>query len=405
MTSLPQSHPSVAPRVASAGAAVLVVVTLAHFVNDAFTSLLTPLLPDIRAAYGVTIAQTALLVAILSFVGSMIQPFSGVLADHVDRRLLAAVGPVLAAVGMTTIGYAPSFLVLGLLITLGGIGSAIFHPSGAAYAVHGSGPRHRGLFAAVFSSGGTAGLALGPLVATSLDLHALPYLIPVGAAVGVLSYAITPSTRAVGAVRPRWSEYVMVFRGPLRVLWAMSVLRSLSTVSYMGLLGFVLTNRGFPWHIGPSLAVFSLSSAVGGVAGGRLSDRLGRTTVMRSSVLITIPLFIVLVYSTPAQWWYYPLIAVVGALVNANVPVSIVTAQEYAPTHVATASALLMGFSWGTAGVLFLPVGRLADLTSPTTAMVASILVLFPAFWLTLKLPEPRDIAPGDPSPASIGRV
>lgn len=357
--------------------------------NDAYTSILTPLLPDIQAAYGVTIAQTAVLVAILSFVGSMIQPFSGVLADHVDRRLLAGSGPVLASVGMTTIGYAPSFAAVGFLIALGGIGSAIFHPSGATYAVLGAGPRQRGLFAAIFSSGGTAGLALGPLLATSLDLHALPYLIPAGIVVGALSFVITPSTRTSNAVRPRWSEYATVFRGPLRILWAASVLRSLSTVAYTGLLGFVLGSRGFPGHIGPSLAVFSLASAVGGIAGGRISDRVGRIVVMRSSVLLTIPLFIVLVYSTPAQWWYYPLTALVGALVNANIPVTVVTAQEYAPNHVATASALLMGFAWGTAGVLFLPVGRLADLTSPATATVVSILVLLPAFWLTLKLPEP----------------
>ncbi|MBC7788824.1 MAG: hypothetical protein H7Z74_02660 [Anaerolineae bacterium] len=74
---------------------------------------------------------------------------------------------------------------------------------------------------------------------------------------------------------------------------------------------------------------------------------------------------------------------------NANLPVAVVAAQEYAPRHVATASALMMGFTWGTAGVLFLAAGKLADVTSPTTAMTASILALLPAFWMTLKLPEP----------------
>jgi len=96
------------------------------------------------------------------------------------------------------------------------------------------------------------------------------------------------------------------------------------------------------------------------------------------------------VFSTPAGWWYYPLTALVGALVNANVPVSVVTAQEYAPGHVATASAMMMGFAWGTSGVLFLLVGSLADVTSPRFAMVTSILMLLPALWLTLRLPEPE---------------
>jgi FSR family fosmidomycin resistance protein-like MFS transporter len=101
-------------------------------------------------------------------------------------------------------------------------------------------------------------------------------------------------------------------------------------------------------------------------------------------------MFVALVYSNPAQWWYYPLTALVGALVNASIPVLVVTAQEYEPEHVATASALMMGFSWGTAGVLFLLVGKLADLTSPVTAMLVTVLVLVPAYWMTTRIPEPR---------------
>lgn len=375
---------------APSAVAVLAVLALGHFVNDAYTAMLTPLLPEIRAAYGVSIARTAVLVAILSFVGSMLQPFVGLVADRVDRRFLAALGPVLAGVGMTLMGYAPSFGALGALIMLAGVGSAIFHPSGAAYVALGAHLHRRGLFAALFSAAGTVGVAAGPLVATALDLHALRYLMPVGLVVGLASYAITPSSvPAAGVGRRRLAEYVALWRGPMRALWATGVMRSLSTVSYQGLIGFALAARGYAKHIGPSLAVFSLFAAVGGIIGGRVSDRVGRTTVLRSSILGTIPLFVALVYSSPSQWWYYPLTALVGALVNANLPVAVVTAQEYAPDHVATASALMMGFTWGTAGVVFLAVGKLADLTSPTTAMVASILVLLPAFWLTVRLPEP----------------
>ena len=139
-----------------------------------------------------------------------------------------------------------------------------------------------------------------------------------------------------------------------------------------------------------TLATFSLGSAAGGILGGLLSDRLGRIAVLRSSVLAGIPLFVALVYSAPGSWWYYPLTALVGVVVNANTPVAIVLAQEYAPDHVATASALMMGFAWGTSGVLFTLVGALADLTSPRAAMVAAILLLVPALWLTVRLPEPE---------------
>lgn len=386
------ARPTVTPA-AAAGVTVVAVVTLSHLVNDSFTSLLSPLLPDLRERFGASIAQTGILVAILSFVGSMIQPLLGMVGDRTDRRVLAALGPVLAAVGMTTIGYAPSFAAVGALVALGGIGSALFHPSGAAYVAAGSRPDRRGLYASIFSAGGTVGIAVGPLLATALDLRLLPALMPLGILTGIASWQVTPSTAGRSGPRRSLADYASVFRGPIRTLWGMSVMRSLSTVAYSSLIGFVLTGAGFAAHIGPSLAVFSFSSSVGGIVGGRLSDRYGRTRVLRSSVLATVPLFVWLTFSRPDQPWYYPLTFVVGALVNANVPVAVVAAQEYAPGHVATASAMMMGFSWGTAGVLFPLVGKLADLWSPQAAMVASILVLVPAYALAVRLPEPPKAA------------
>lgn len=371
------------------GTAILVAITAAHFVSDAYTSLLTPLLPVLRASFGVSIAQTALLVAVSAFVGSMLQPAFGVLADHSDRRLLTAIGPALCGVSMALLGVAPTYLFAAALVTLGGVGSGLFHPAAIAYVHQGAQPRQRGLFASLFSAGGTAGQAFGPLAVTALGVGRLHWALPVGFLSGLVSWLFTPRTPRVTRGRPKWSEYAAVFRGPMRLLWGASVLRSLCSISYMSLLGFTLTSHGFARHIGPSLATYSLAAAGGGIIGGLASDRLGRTTVLRSSMLLSIPIFIALVYSTPASWWYYPLTALVGAIVNANTPVAIVTAQEYEPGHVATASALMMGFAWGTSGVLFTVVGALADLTSPSTAMVAAILLLLPALWLTVQLPEP----------------
>lgn len=384
------SVPLRSQTLAVSGGIVVSLMTLSHTANDMWTSLLSPLLPQIRETYNVSIADTAILVAILSFAGSMLQPVLGILGDRMDRRLLAAFGPMLTALGLTMIGYAPNFFLLGALIMLGGLGSAIFHPCGAAYIAIGARPDQRGLFVSIFSAGGTAGMGLGPLLANALNLQALPYLLPIGIILGIITYILIPSTHSTTRPTRSLGDYIAVFQGPLRWLWAMSVLRSLSSVAYMSLLGFILTARNAAWHISPSLAVYNIASAFGGMIGGRLSDRIGRTVVLRSSILMTIPLFITLVYSHPSQWWYYPLTALVGAMVMANVPVSIVTAQEYAPHNIATASALMMGFAWGTSGVLYLAIGKLADLTSPVTAMVAAIMVLLPAFFITIRLPEPQ---------------
>jgi FSR family fosmidomycin resistance protein-like MFS transporter len=69
--------------------------------------------------------------------------------------------------------------------------------------------------------------------------------------------------------------------------------------------------------------------------------------------------------------------------------VNVVMAQELAPSQTGTVSALMMGFAWGMAGMIFIPiVGYASDLLS--LRVVLPCLVVFPVigFFLTLKLPK-----------------
>ena len=155
----------------------------------------------------------------------------------------------------------------------------------------------------------------------------------------------------------------------------------------------MLLARGFgAREVAITLAVYSVASAIGGIVGGRLSDRLGRVTILRGAILTTIPFFALLILSSPANWWFYPLTFIVGAAVNASIPVGVVTAQEYAPGHVAVASSIMMGFSWGFAGLLVFLVGALADATSPTTAALAALSLLIPSAVIAARLPEPQKV-------------
>ena len=374
---------------AVSGTTVVLIMTASHFVNDNFTSLLTPLQPEIARAFNVTKVETGILVSLLALVGSVLQPMFGGLGDRFDRRYLAAAGPMLSALGMTLMGLAPNLWLMGLFVMIGGIGSAVFHPSGAAFVASNSQLERRGLYASIFSAGGTAGLSLGPLTAGALGLHGIIYLLPIGILFGILSFILTPSTKSSSSNVRGIKDYLAVFQGPIRLLWAVSVLRSLSTVTYQSLIPYVFDSSHLKHHIGWTLFTFSIASAAGGIVGGLLSDRLGRTKVLRSSVLGLIPLFVLLVLSNPDQLWFYPLAFVVGGLANATIPVAVVAAQEFAPGHTGTTSALMMGFSWGTAGVLYLAFAALANATSPSLAMIVSIMLLIPGFFLTLKIPEP----------------
>ena len=384
-----QVRQAVTPQATRAAVSIALAVTLGHFINDAYGGMLTPLAPAIRSQYGVSIAAVTLLASVFSLTSSVLQPLLGIIGERFDRRLMAAIGPALTGLGLTFMGYAPAFGLLVLLTALAGFGSGFFHPAGAAYTARYSPVHQRGLWASLFSAGGTAGMALGPVFA-GVGLHALPIFAPIGLIIGLISYVVTPSDRPAGK-RASLPEYLGIFQGPMVRLWAMAVLRSLASMGYNAMLPFIMLSRGFGVReTAITLGVFSVASAVGGIVGGRISDRVGRVPVLRSAILATIPLFAWLIFSSPAQWYFYPLTFVVAALVNASIPVGVVTAQEYAPGHVAVASSIMMGFSWGFAGLLIFLVGLLADATTPVIAALVSLTLLVPSAFLAASLPEPE---------------
>jgi FSR family fosmidomycin resistance protein-like MFS transporter len=371
------------------GTAIALAVTGGHFINDAYGAMLTPLMPALQSKYGVSIAAVTLLSSVYSLTSSVMQPLLGILGESLDRRYAAALGPLMTGLGLTMMGFVPLFGALILLVAVAGFGSGFFHPAGSAYVAQNSPPNKRGLWASIFSAGGTAGMALGPVFA-GVGLTHLPWFAVIGVVFAAITFAVTPSgTQKARKFKLR--EYAQIFRGPMQWLWGMAVLRSLASMGYNTMLPFMLFARGFGQReVGLTLAIYAVASALGGIVGGRLSDRYGRTPVLRAAILTTIPFFAVLILSHPGQWWFYPLTFVVGAAVNASIPVGVVTAQEYAPEHVAVASSIMMGFSWGFAGLLIFLVGMLADVTTPTTAALVSISLLIPSAVIAYRLPEPE---------------
>ena len=129
-----------------------------------FSSFLTPLLPRLQASFGVSYAAVSLLVAIYSFSSSLLQPVAGLIADRYDRRLLAALGPILVVFGCGFMGYYPNILVFGIVLGLAGLGSALFHASGAALVGQYASNERKGFWLSTFGAMGHLGLSLGPIV-------------------------------------------------------------------------------------------------------------------------------------------------------------------------------------------------------------------------------------------------
>lgn len=148
--------------------ALATLVALAHGVNDAYAAFLPPLLPRIMDNLGLSITLAATLAMTLSLAASLLQPLMGYLSDRFGRRLFVVLGPLLSGVFLSLVGSAATFWALVLLLLLGGLGSAAFHPPGASMAARISEGKGSGLRISVFSMGGSLGFTVGPLAAVGL---------------------------------------------------------------------------------------------------------------------------------------------------------------------------------------------------------------------------------------------
>ncbi|MDX2007001.1 MAG: MFS transporter [Meiothermus sp.] len=370
-----------------------VLLTLLHGANDLFGAFLAPLLPKLQQAFVVSYGAVSVLVALQSLTGSLLQPVAGLIADRYDRRLLAALGPILMALGGGLLGFFPHLWVAGVALAVSGLGSALFHSAAAAMVGQYAPAGRRGFWVSLFSTGGYTGAALAPLVALSIvnqgeDLPRLAWLIPLAILPGVLLIVLAKRTVLRGKPSS-FSDLARVFRGQVARLWAVTTLRSIVFMSFSTTIPFWFHQRGLSddW-VKVVLTVYALAATAGAFLGGTLSDVLGRRTVVVGTMWVAIPLYVVLLILPPESFWYLPILALTGALMNAVVPVAVVMAQEHEPKQMATVSGLLMGFTWGFAGLLYGLVGPLVEGFGVIPSLTLIGLLLIPALLLSLGVRE-----------------
>ena len=369
----------------------LLLLSLAHFTIDAYSSFFSPLLPLLVTKLDLSLTRVGTLVALASISSSFAQPLFGLLGDRLRRPWFVALGPLTAAAFLSGIGMAPSYAALVALLMLGGIGVAAFHPQAAALA---SGlTERRSVAMAIFVTGGTLGFALGPLLAVTVVggfglertwIAAFPGLV-MASLLLVWFARVSPHRHALRA-RPRLSGLKPVLR-PLSLLYLVVVCRSAVSYGFMTFLPLYLHRRGWTVQQGGSfLTVHLACGALGGFLGGWLADRWGgRNVVVRSFVLAT-PLYLAFLFLP--DWRGLVCLVLGGFFLQSSLPVNVVLGQELAPEHSSTIASLLMGAAWGVGALLIGPIGVLADRWGLHTALLVLTALLAAGFACAVALPS-----------------
>jgi FSR family fosmidomycin resistance protein-like MFS transporter len=386
----------------------LALLSAGHFSVDLSQGAVPAMLPFFIRERHLSYAAAAGLVLAQTVSSSVLQPLFGQLTDRRPAPWLLAAGVALAGVGLGAAALLPAYGLVWLAIAVSGVGVAAYHPEGARYASYASGDR-RATGMSVFSVGGNAGFAAGPVLAT-------PVLLLLGLrggwAIGLLPVAIAAAlalnlgrigahqaaaTAAAGppvAGSDQWGPFLRL----TGVLLARSILfYGLNTFIPLYWIGVF---HQPPAAAGVALATLLILGAAGTLLGGRLADRFSRRAVVTAAVALTVPLLVLLL----AMQAPLPANAVLVPLALAMyVPSSIlvVMGQEYLPGRVGTASGVTLGLAVSVGGVVTPALGFVADRAGLRTALALLVLVPLVAAPLALSLPRPRSLSqrPAGPAP------
>jgi len=360
---------------------LLALLTLAHVVVDAYASAVPALLPFWQERFGLSYALAGLIRAISDVTSSVAQPLVGILTDRGRNPRWIAAACLLAAVGVSATGLAPSFpLFLGCVVA-GGLGVSAFHPQGYKLVGLHSG-RSQATATSWFLLGGNLGVAIGPLMGTgvvlALGIGGTSALLVPGALFAAAMWWLVPGW---SRVRERTASEVVASRAssqpedpvrrlaPRRRLVATSVLVvfvALRSTVASSLIAFVPlyyvrvagAGEGVASQV---LAGVLLAGAVATLAGGYLADRLGRLRVLAASLLPVPALLLLFVAAPPGSLSAAAALWAVSALVTGSFSITVVLAQELWHERRALASGLVVGSAFGMGGFLVPLIGAVAD--------------------------------------------
>ncbi|MFB8378583.1 MULTISPECIES: MFS transporter [Streptomyces] len=371
----------------------IVLLSVGHACVDVYQGCVAALVPYFIAERAYSLAVASGIVLAASLLSSVAQPVFGVLTDRWAMPWLLPVSTLLGGVGIALSGLSGSYPLTLAFVALSGIGVAAYHPESARVARIAARGSHRAM--GWFSTGGTIGFALAPLMVAAVmsggtlrwtPLLVLPAL--AGAAMCLPVVRALQERQAAdgpGTAPPPGSDDVASF---VKLSLAV-VFRSIAFIGLSTFISLYVRQRlgGGTVTGTAALTVLYLGSTVGSVLGGSLASRWDRVTVARRSYLVAA------VAVAGVVWVPGPAVYLFVALTSAGlyVPFSlqVTLGQDYLPSRVGTASGITLGLTVSIGGLASPAVGALADATSLRTALAP--LVLMPVLsWLFFRtLPEP----------------
>jgi FSR family fosmidomycin resistance protein-like MFS transporter len=351
---------------------ILISLSFCHLLNDLMQSLIPALYPMLKHELHLDFGQVGMITLAFQLTASLLQPNIGIYTDRRPQPYSLAIGMGSTLIGLILLSQADHYRTVILAAALVGAGSAVFHPEASRVARMASGGRY-GVAQALFQVGGNLGAAIGPLIAAFIVLPRGQGAIAWVSLAALLAMAVLtrvgmwyaarlrPSHAAAHAATstprvPRAHAVFFVF-----VLMLLVFSKNVYSSSLTSFFTFYLIDR---FHLSVQdaqvqLFIFMAAIAVGTLAGGALSDRIGRRPMIWISILGALPFTLTLPYAN--LFWTGVLTVIIGLLMASAFPAILVYAHELLPGRVGLVSGVFFGFAFGLGGLGAAAMGHIAD--------------------------------------------
>jgi FSR family fosmidomycin resistance protein-like MFS transporter len=372
----------------------------AHGVHDTYSAFVAPLLPSLIEKLSLSMTQAGT-VDFARTVPSLLQPFIGHLGDRTNLRNLVILAPAITGTMMSLLGIAPNYAVLVMLALAGGLGSAALHAVAPAMAGRVSGAK-LGWGMGLWMVGGSLGFTAGPLIIVTVIGHfglaATPWLMIGGwMASAFLFVQLRDASTLSAASRQRGSlrEGFHALRPLMFPLVAIIAVWALLVSARMTFLPTFLTQEGESlWFAGISLTVQTGVGWVGALAGGAISDRLGRRGIVFTCMALAAVLMFAFLGVT--GWIRLPILMLMGVTGPATRTVLMALVQESCPNNRAMANGMFLAISFMLESGSAIVMGALGDIFGLRMAFTLSAVILLVGSPVVRLLPEPGPAGPTD---------
>ena len=357
-------------------------ITFGHSLTHWYPATFYLLLPIIGNELGLSFSQIGLIMTCQYIAGAVANVPGGVLVDTVGRKgLLMGISLFWVGFPYLLMSFTHSYLMLLGCVALVGVGNSLWHPT-AIPTLARRFPERKGLVLSLHGMGGNAGDALAPLVVGALlavmswrqvvVLNVIPGLVMSLLLLVFLGTLRIGGKKAAGAADKEQGQSLAEYARGLRALFrnrglvllsTSGAFRSMTQNALLTFLPLFLARELHysPLYVGAGMFALQVAGLLASPVAGHLSDRMGRRSVMMTSMAMTAVVLVFMALAGRSTAFVF-FIAVLGFFLYAIRPVLQAWLLEVTPRNMGGSSiGVLFGAQSLGASVSPLLGGLIAD--------------------------------------------